>query len=83
MTKQEAESYLKWYKDKSAEYVYLARFSTVKPFPVSQPEAGAKRTRAKIVLGIHEFQKTYEVLKKIHPNLSLERYNNQRIKLGL
>lgn len=83
MTKKEAIKFLKWYENKSAEYLYLASFKSSRPFPIDYPNAGKKKTQAKIVLGKHEFQRTYKELLKVYPRLTLERYNKQRIKLNI
>ncbi len=83
MTKEEAEAYLRWYNDKAAEYHYTAHFASSRPFAVDYPEAGAKRSQAKIVLGKHEYQRDYETLLRVYPHLSLEEYNEKRERLGI
>jgi len=83
MTKKEAREYLKWHKDKVAEYHYTAHFASSRPFSVDYPDAGEKRTQAKIVLGTHEHQRPYEQIIIAYPQLSLEEYNEKRKKLGI
>jgi len=83
MTKKEAREYLRWYKDKVAEYHYAAHFASSRPFAVDYPDAEKKRTQAKIVLGTHEYRRPYEQIIIAYPQLSLEEYSEKRKKLGI
>jgi hypothetical protein len=81
--KKSAIKFLKWYEDTAATYLYLAHFPTSRPFSIDYPTAGQLKTKAKIILGKHEFQNVYEQLKRVYPGLTIERYNKQREKLGI
>lgn len=83
MTEKEAEEYLQWHRDKVAEYHYLAHFSSSKPFAVDYPNAYEKKNQALIVLGKHEYQRSYEQLLTVYPNLTEEQYKEKRIKHGI
>ena len=83
MTNKEAQDFLSWYKKTVNKYHFLARFKSTRPFHVDYPGAGEKARKAKITLGIHEFQKSYSDLIKVYPYLTKDRYNKQRIKLQI
>ena len=83
MTKEEAEEYLRWYNGEAAESHYTAHFASSRPFAVDYPKAGEKRIQAKIVLGKHEYQRDYETLLRVYPQLSLEEHNKKRERLGI
>jgi len=83
MTKQEAKDFLIFFEDAKATDHYQASFPSHIPLPVTNPEYWTKAREAKIVLGIHEFQHTYEEMVGVYPYLTLEKYNSQRKKLGI
>lgn len=81
--KQEARDYIQWYKDEASRHNYLVRFKTVPPFPILYPEAGDKKRRAEIFLGVHIWQQPLKKLQKRYPEISKEKYRTYRIKYGI
>ena len=81
MTNQEAKDYLKWYDDKSSEYLYLAHFKSSRPFHLDYPEAAEKMNRAKWVFKKHTFSYPFEKVQRVFPNLTEKIYNEKRNKL--
>lgn len=79
-TKEEARAYLKWHKEKEAEYHYLARFKSSRPFVIDYPDAYEKKRKAKIVLGIHLFQRPFEIVRSVWPRITFCEYVERRIK---
>lgn len=80
MTKEEAKAYLQWFKSTYATYLYLASWPNQKPFCIEHPDSSRKKAEAQVVLGVHEYQNSYERLKERYPNLTVEKYNEIRIK---
>ena len=83
MTEQQARDFLEEFRNMKATDHFLARFASHVPLPVSRPELYEKATRAKIVLGIHELQRPLDEVRRVHPGMSLEYYNNKRKQLGI
>ena len=83
MTKEEATDFLEWFKHEKDTDNFLSRFKSHIPLPVRNPELWDKATKAKIILGKHEFQRPYKQLLKVYPYLTKEKYNQQRIKKGI
>ena len=84
MTKEEAEKYLYWfnndYKDRKA---VTAHFKSTSLAMDGEQHYWDKANEAKKVLGIHQWQRTFEQLKTVHPLLTHEQYLNYRIKHGI
>lgn len=74
---------MQYFDNKRAEHLYLAHFKSSVPLAVSNPELFYKKTEALIVLGKHQFQRSFETLKKVFPKLTIEEYNNKRNNLRI
>jgi hypothetical protein len=83
MTDKEANDYIKWHGNKVDEYHYLAHFKSSRPLIIENPESYDKLREAKIQLGIFQWQRSYEELKRLHKGLTLEKYNSYREKYNL
>jgi hypothetical protein len=83
MTTDEARQFLTDFNNTLSESNYLARYSTSKPLAVTNPDLFDKKIEAEAVLGILKWQKSYEDVKRIHPLISIEKYNKYRVKHGL
>ena len=65
------------------EYHYSAHFKSSIPMDVAHPNARNKVTAAKIVLGIFQWQKSFDRMKLGYPTLTLEKYNEMRKKYNI
>lgn len=83
MNKREAREYLYWYKSELDTDHYLARFKSHKPLCITNSEYAEKAVQAKIVLGVFQWQKPFELLVERYPNLTKEKYEQYRKKYGL
>lgn len=83
MNVKEAVAFIKWYKETRDEFHYLASFKSSKPFHVQYPNAKKQYQKAKIVLGLHEYQRTFSELLKLYPMLTKKQYNKKRSNLGI
>ena len=85
MTKKEAKKYLYWfnngYKDQRAVAAPFKSTSLV--FSANEQGYWDKANEAKKVLGIHQWQRTFEQLKITYPTLTHEQYLSFKIKHSL
>ena len=83
MTKKEAKEFLIYFEERVSESHFVAHFKSSRPLAVVSPELYDKKREAEIVLGIFQWQRPYEQIKKVFPSISLEKYNQYREKYKL
>jgi hypothetical protein len=79
MTEQEAKDFLYWfendYKDRRAVLAYYKSFSLSME---GDEELWKKANEAKKVLGLHQFQRSFEQLQERYPSMTREYYDKKR-----